>query len=1080
MRVWVEGFRWSLRGAASGFRTVNSDSSRSPSATPESPARSLPRRFGRYELLEELGRGGAGVIFKARQPDLDRLCAVKMLHESSGGEASRSALLLAEARAAAVLDHPNIVGIYEVGDVEGHPFYSMEFVPGENLAAFVRSRMVPASKAADYVEKIASAIEYAHSRGVTHCDLKPANVLIDPRDEPQITDFGLARRMGVPAAAAAREDPTAGAGSPNFMAPEQASDRFGSIGVRTDVFGIGAILYYLLMDRPPFRGETVSDTIRAVTQEDPVRPRALRPGVPIDLETICLKCLEKRPVRRYQSAGEVAEELRRFLRDEPIHARRISQVERAWRFARRHPLLSGFAGATLALMTIIAVGSPIAAYRINQARELADQQRRRAESNELRVRRQLYAVQFQEAVQAAESGDARRARELLAGLRPGGESPTTNSEDFRGWEWRYLAAQVRDPEVPGLPVSQISVLDVAAIDRGRSLLVLRADGTIDRLTHAKNQNVTQTIARIFGEPSRTNQFGRLIASPDGSRLALTRFNLDSTNSDVVLLEAHGCRELGRVTIPGGIPNLAFSPDGSSIVLAVLRREGDRFRVGVERWIPATASRSLLVELGVSRMFNIPVFDGGVTRLAVGMDDGKIELHDLKGQQAKQVLSGHPFEPGWAVLICSLEFFPGGRRLASVGVDKTLRIWDLETGSAQVLRGHTDAVYQVAVSPDARLVATASRDRTIRFWDPVGGIQKGLLTGGGSVPPNIGFTPDGSTLVAIGDADGKRPSSVQFYDVPQSLKRVLPEAEVDPGILWAELLPDSQHWWTVSAEKRWTLYRLGVASPLKQFAGTNAAGLRARAFDPVGRRIASVSEQGVLTLEPLDPGTRRQWSLGRSDPITSVRFSLDGRLLAVGFGASLLTGPESRQWLQIWELESGQRLSEFETFADRFLFSPDSRWLATSNRHGNVRLHRIGSGATRDLNGFAASIQVLGLAFSPDASELAAGAIDGTIKRWNTKTGQELGSFDSQTSGVLSLIYSPSGDRLLSGSLDGALQIWDPRNRLRLATFHTHSKGITSLAFRDADTLVSGDLGAIRLWKAKSAAPDSADDARKLL
>ena len=1058
---------------------MNSDSPRPVSSTPESIARSLPRQFGRYELLEQLGRGGAGVIFKARQPDLDRLCAVKMLHESSGAEAARTALLLAEARAAAVLDHPNIVGIYEVGEAEGHPFYSMEFVAGENLAAFVRSRMISAAKAAEYLEKIASAIAYAHSRGVTHCDLKPANVLIDPRDEPQITDFGLARRVGG-VTAAGQADPTAGAGSPNFMAPEQASDRFGSIGARTDVFGIGAILYYLLTDRPPFRGETAADTIRAVTQDDPVRPRALRPGVPIDLETICLKCLEKRPVRRYQSVGEVAEELRRFLRDEPIRARRITQAERAWRYARRHPMLAGFAGATLALVMIIGVGSPIAAYRINQARDLADQQRRRAEANELRVRRQLYAVQFQEAVQAAESGDARRARELLAGLRPGGEPLAPSSEDFRGWEWRYLAGQVRDPEVPGVPVSPVSVLDVAPIDEGRSLLILRADGTVDRLVKSTGPESPRMTSRIYGVAARTNQFGRMVASLDGSRVALTRFNLDSTNSEIVVLETRGGMELGRLSVQGGVPNLAFAANGSSVVLAIFRREGERFRRVVERWNPATGNRSELVDLGAARRYNVPVFDAGATRLAVAADDGRIELHALDGGRPKQVLSGHPFEPGWLALVTSLDFFPDGRRVVSVGVDKTVRIWDLETGSAQILRGHTDAVYQVVVSPDGRLVATASRDRTIRFWDPISGVERGLLAGGGSNPPNILFTPDGATLVAIGDAGGKRPTAVQLYDVPQSLKRVQPEAEVAADALWAELLSDSRHWWAVTAENRWSLYRLGAPAPLKQLLSTNVAGARARAFDPASRRIASVSQQGMISIESLDTGARRQWSLGRSDPSVAVRFSSNGRLVAIGFGASILTGPEARQWLQIWEVDSGKRLHEFESFADRFQFSTDGGWVAAASRQGKVRLHRLGSGATRDLGSFGASIQVLGLAFSPDASELAAGAVDGTIKLWNTRSGQELASFDSQTSGVLALTYSPAGDRLLSGSLDGALQVWDPRNQLRLATFHTHSKGITSLVFRDPDTLLSGDLGAIRVWRAKAGASDSADDARKLL
>ena len=315
-------------------------------------------------------------------------------------------------------------------------------------------------------------------------------------------------------------------------------------------------------------------------------------------------------------------------------------------------------------------------------------------------------------------------------------------------------------------------------------------------------------------------------------------------------------------------------------------------------------------------------------------------------------------------------------------------------------------------------------------------------------------------MAIGDAGGKRPTAVQLYDVPQSLKRVQPEAEVAADALWAELLSDSRHWWAVTAENRWSLYRLGAPAPLKQLLSTNVAGARARAFDPASRRIASVSQQGMISIESLDTGARRQWSLGRSDPSVAVRFSSNGRLVAIGFGASILTGPEARQWLQIWEVDSGKRLHEFESFADRFQFSTDGGWVAAASRQGKVRLHRLGSGATRDLGSFGASIQVLGLAFSPDASELA--------------------SFDSQTSGVLALTYSPAGDRLLSGSLDGALQVWDPRNQLRLATFHTHSKGITSLVFRDPDTLLSGDLGAIRVWRAKAGASDSADDARKLL
>ena len=1057
---------------------MNSDSPRSASTTPESLARSLPRQFGRYELLQELGRGGAGVIFKARQPDLDRLCAVKMLHEASGAEAARTALLLAEARAAAVLDHPNIVGIYEVGEAEGHPFYSMEFVAGENLTAFVRSRMIPASKAAEYVEKIASAIEYAHSRGVTHCDLKPANVLIDPRDEPQITDFGLARRAGG-VTAAIQADPAAGAGSPNFMAPEQGSDRFGSIGVRTDVFGIGAILYYLLTDRPPFRGETVADTIQAVLQQDPVRPRALRPGVPIDLETICLKCLEKRPVRRYQSAGEVAEELRRFLRDEPIHARRISQVERAWRFARRHPMLSGFAGATLGLLTLIAVGSPILAFRINQARETAEQQRRRAEANELRVRRQLYAVQFQEAVQAAESGDTRRAQVLLDGQGPVGDG-ASSSVDVRGWEWRYLSTRLHIPEAPALPESSVPLLDVAKMDQGRALLLLRADGTLESVANATDRSAPKVFSWVFGVPGPTNQFGVLALSRDGSRAAVSRSNLDSTNSEIVVVGTRDWRAQARLSVAGAAGSMVFLPDGETLALLVGIRDGEWMRWTAERWEWQTGRRSPLVSLGARRRLSIPVIDPAGTRCAWAMDDGQIEVRDrLRGASPVQ-LQGHVFEPGWAVLLGNLEFLPDGRRLVSAGVDKTVRIWDLGARTNLILRGHSDAVNSVAVSPDGRRIATASRDRTIRLWDADSGAELGVLTGGGAAPPNLTFSADGGTLMVWGEADRRPQNTIRFFDLQQSLKRVVPEAEADSDTMWTELLPDAQHWWTVTPDQVWTLHRLGSAAPLARIADTNVVGVRARTFDPMSRQVAYVSTQGLLTVQRVDTGAIRKWSLEHPSSKSSVRFSLDGRLLAVGLGDWQLSGPDVRQWLQVWEVESQRKVHEFEGRFDRFRFSDNNQWLVVSDGRGKVRLHNLVQGSTRELGSFSAAVQIPGLAFSPGASEVAAGGVDGTIKLWSTATGKELATFDSHTSGVLTLTFSPSGDRLISGSLDGALQVWDPRNQLRLATFHTGSKGITSLSFRDTDTLVSGDLGAIRIWKAKAATQDTADEARKLL
>ncbi len=1037
-------------------------------STPSSPdpfSGSLPRRFGRYELLEELGRGGAGVIFKARQPGLDRLCAVKMLHEHSGTQAVRTELLMSEARAAATLDHSNIVGIYEVGEAEGHHFYSMEFVEGENLSAFVRSRMVSAQKAAFYAHKIAAAIEYAHSRGVTHCDLKPANVIMDQRGEPQITDFGLARQIG--ATAGGLSDPASGAGSPNFMAPEQASDRFGSIGPRTDVFGLGAILYYLLTDRPPFRGETLDDTIRAVTQLDPVRPRALRPGVPVDLETICLKCLEKRPGRRYQSMQEVTEELHRFLRDEPIHARRITQIERGWRFARRHPAISGLAAATFLLLLVIAIGSPIAAYRIDQARQTAEIQQRRAEANELRVRRQLYAAHLQEAAQAVESSDSLRARDLLQGLSPSmptsksasvssASAPGAGTTDLRGWEWRYLAAQSRGDDEEGLPRGTIPLVDLALVGDGHELVALRADGTL--MSQRMTNRVTGA-ARELGESGPTNQPGRLCISLDQRRVAVARVDLVTTQTVVRVVDRVGWREESRFTVDGGVLNLAFERNSAGLVLAVSKVDGRFVNTSLVRCGLNGAGMKQLLELPKSIRLSLPTFNSDASRVAIARDDASLEVRDVAGAEPPLALAGHGFEPGWVQLITGFEFFPDGRRMVSAGVDKTARIWDLKTGQElAVLRGHSDVVQGLAVSEDNRWVATSSRDRTVRIWDAATGAPAGTLRSRDSVPIGLIFTRDGSSLVSILSNGDSR-----FWSVRTAIERTLPAAALDKGILWSEQLADGLHWWSSTPDQKWELHRLGTAAPIAQITDTNHANLRSRTFHPGTQRLAYVSTDGTVTIQNLSNGALRNWNSGVSNSIATVRFSADGRLLAVGLGSSMHRLGSDTNRIQVWDVESGRVIQNFVGAAEIHVFSPDNRWLASSDSHGKVQLNDLSRGGTRLLG--AHRSQVPGLAFSPDSSELASACTDGTIKLWNVRSGAEVATLETQTSGVLCVVYSPAGDRLLSGSLDGALQIWDARARLRLATFHRHSKGITSLAFRDADTLVSGGLDAIRIWQA---------------
>lgn len=302
--------------------------------------------FGDYELLDEIGRGGMGVVYKARQRSLNRTVAVKLI--LSGRFASHESVerLQAEAAAAAALRHPNIVAIYELGHVDGQHYFTMDYIQGRSLAQLVRDGPLSGQQAARYLHAIAEAVHYAHGRGTLHRDLKPSNILIDELDQPHITDFGLAKRLDETSALTSTGRAV---GSPGYMPPEQARGERENINFRSDVYSLGALLYHLLTGRPPFSAETMQATLAQVLGNSPASPRALNPNVPPDLETVCLKCLEKEASRRYASARELADELARFLANKPIHARPVGVMGKSWRWCRRNPSVAGLAALAFLL-----------------------------------------------------------------------------------------------------------------------------------------------------------------------------------------------------------------------------------------------------------------------------------------------------------------------------------------------------------------------------------------------------------------------------------------------------------------------------------------------------------------------------------------------------------------------------------------------------------------------------------------------------------------------------------------------------------------------------------------------------------
>jgi hypothetical protein len=397
----------------------------------------IGRSVGEHDLLEEIGQGGMGLVYRARHRRLQRLVALKMLRADvlpSAGDVQR---FRNEAELLAQLDHPHIVPVHDVGEHEGRVYFSMKLIAGSSLDRQLARFADDPRAAARLVAQAARAVHHAHQRGILHRDLKPANILLDAEGQPHVTDFGLAKRVE---SDGSLTQTGAIVGTPQYMAPEQTSGRKGAVTTATDVYGLGAVLYALLTGRPPFRGETVLETLEQVREREPEPPHRINTKVDRDLETICLKCLQKESPKRYESAQALAEDLERWLKGEPLLARRIGWSGRLWRWCQRKPLLASLVTSTGSLLVMLITGLAVSTVWI--AGERADAVRQRDDANRQRVlveeqarlvRSHLYAAELRLAHQDWRLGNRPSfdARMALHVDEPGWD-------DVRGFEWHYL------------------------------------------------------------------------------------------------------------------------------------------------------------------------------------------------------------------------------------------------------------------------------------------------------------------------------------------------------------------------------------------------------------------------------------------------------------------------------------------------------------------------------------------------------------------------------------------------------------------------------------------------------------------
>ena len=410
---------------------------------PVRPKPSPPREretvqyFGDYELVDELARGGMGVVYKARQVSLNRTVALKMILAGQLASKQDVQRFYAEAEAAAALDHSNIVPIYEVGQHEGQHYFAMGFVEGRGLDAIVRDNPLPSRKAAEYIRTVAEAIQYAHDQGVLHRDIKPSNVLIDAGDQPKVTDFGLAKKTGSDSNLTATGQVL---GTPSYMPPEQAFGEHQDIGPASDVYSLGATLYCLLTGRAPFQGDSAAATLMQVIEQEPVSPRLLNPAIDADLETIVLKCLEKERGRRYMTARELTQELDRYLRGRPIKARPISRPARAWRWCKRNPVVAGLSAAVAVVLLVGAIVSSALAVVANQNAELAETRAVEAEQERNRADAEVEKTKAekQRANQQAKRANKEADRAAKEAARATEEANKAREEQQRTEQQLYL------------------------------------------------------------------------------------------------------------------------------------------------------------------------------------------------------------------------------------------------------------------------------------------------------------------------------------------------------------------------------------------------------------------------------------------------------------------------------------------------------------------------------------------------------------------------------------------------------------------------------------------------------------------